>query len=205
MLISFLGSLPLGTVNVTATNISIKSGTTAATFFSAGCWVIETICLCIVLIAMEWVRRKQKIFRTFKWLTALLILALAAGSFEAAYQMRSFGNNVFTEYNIHPLLLGLLLSTLNPLHIPFWFGWSTVLMNKNILIPGKKNYFVYVAGISIGTFAGFDVFIYGGNYLVQKLHDNQNIINWVIGVILLLTALIQFYKMLYRPVVLKAI
>ena len=205
MFISFLGSLPLGTMNVTATNIAVKDGIYSGTLFMLGALVVETICLCITLLAMEWVRKKQNIFRMFEWITALLILALAFVSFVAAYKMKAFGDNAFTAYNIPPFLLGLLLCTLNPMHIPFWFGWTTVLINKNVLLPGKKNYFIYVCGISIGTVLGFSVFIYGGNYIVQKLINNQNILNWIIGTVLLITAIIQFYKMKYKkPVVITA-
>ena len=198
MFISFLGSLPLGTMNVTATNIAVKDGTYAGIQFMLGALVIETVCLCITLAAMEWVRKQQKLFRAFEWVTAILMLILATGSFIAAYNMKAFGNNAFTAYNISPFLLGLLLSTLNPMHIPFWFGWTTILINRNTLLPGKNNYIIYVCGISVGTVAGFNVFIYGGHYIVQKLSGNQNILNWVIGTVLLITALIQLYKILYK-------
>ncbi len=201
MLISFLGSLPLGTMNVTATNISAQQGSYPATLFALGSLVVETICVCIVLIAMNWVRKQQKIFRVFEWLTALLILILSLGSFVAAINMKGFGNNVFTAYHIHPFLLGILLSALNPLHIPFWFGWSTVLLNKNILLPQPRSYGIYVSGISAGTILGFDVFIYGGNYIVQQLSDKQEILNCTIGVVLFITAIIQFYKILFKPVI----
>jgi threonine/homoserine/homoserine lactone efflux protein len=108
--------------------------------------------------------------------------------------MKSFGNNVFTKYSLPPFVLGLLLSVLNPLHIPFWFGWSTVLINKKVLIPQQKYFLTYILGISLGTLAGFDVFIYGGNYIVQQLNDKQNILNWFVGFVLLITAIIQVYK-----------
>jgi threonine/homoserine/homoserine lactone efflux protein len=198
MLISFLGSLPLGTMNVTATNIAVSKGTFEGTRFMLGALLVETICLCITLFAMEWVRRQQKLFRVFEWLTAILILCLAAGSFIAAIKMKSFGENAFTAYHISPFLLGLLLSALNPMHIPFWFGWTTVLINKNTLIPNSTNYTLYASGITIGTILGFNVFIYGGQYIVQKLDDNQNILNWLIGSVLLITAILQLRKILIK-------
>ena len=71
-------------------------------------------------------------------------------------------------------------------------------INKKIIVPGKKNYMVYVSGISTGTILGFDVFIYGGNYIVQELGSNQNILNWVIGAALFVTALIQLYKIVHK-------
>ena len=192
--ISFLGTLPLGTMNVTATNISIKQGTFPAFLFALGAIAVEGACVYIVLRAMQWVSKQQHFFKIFEWLTIILILALSISCLTAAIKMKGFGNNVFLKYNLHPFLLGLLLSILNPLHIPFWFGWSTVLIKKNILIPQSKYYLTYISGISLGTIAGFDVFIYGGNFIVQQLSNKQNILNWVVGVTLLITVAIQLYK-----------
>jgi len=203
MFISFLGSLPLGTMNVTATNVAVKDGTGSGLLFTLGALTTETICLCITLFAMEWVRKQQRIFRVFEWLTAILIFILAFASFVAAYQMKAFGDSAFTAYNISPFLLGLLLSALNPMHIPFWFGWTTVLINKNVLLPGLKNYIIYTTGISAGTVLGFAVFVYGGNYIVEKLSNNQNVLNWIIGIVLLVTALIQLYKIIYKTPAVK--
>ena len=196
-IISFLGTLPLGTMNVTATNISVEQGTFSAFIFTLGALTIEAICVYVVLHALQWVNKQQRFFKIFEWLTALLVLILAVSCFIAAVEMKSFGNNVFTKYNLPPLVLGLLLSILNPLHIPFWLGWSTVLINKKILIPEKKYFLTYIFSISLGTLAGFDVFIYGGNYIVQQLNNKQNILNWVVGFVLLITAIIQIYK-IYR-------
>ena len=78
-----------------------------------------------------------------------------------------------------------------------------LLMNKKILIPEHKYFFVYIFGISLGTLAGFDVFIYGGNYIVQQLNDKQNILNWVVGFVLLITAMIQLYKIFKKQFVLS--
>jgi threonine/homoserine/homoserine lactone efflux protein len=200
MFISFLGSLPLGTMNVMATNISVKDGVTAGMVYACGSMLVEITLVRAALVAMSWVYKQHKIFRIFECLTLLLILALAIGSFVAAYKMSGFGS-VIPDNTRHPFWLGAFLSITNPLHIPFWFGWSTVLLNKNILIPTAKNYNWYVAGIGFGTIAGFSVFIYGGNYLVQEMHANQNLLNWLIGTILLITAAIQLYKMLNKPAV----
>jgi threonine/homoserine/homoserine lactone efflux protein len=200
MLISFLGSLPLGTMNVMATNISVKDGVTAAMIYATGSMLVEIIYVRIALVAMSWVARQQKIFRFFEWLTLVLILALAIGSFVAAVRMSGLGS-ALPENTSHPFWLGAFFSATNPLHIPFWFGWSTVLLNKNILLPRVSNYNWYVCGIGLGTMAGFAVFIYGGNYLVQQMNANQNLLNWAIGIILLITAMIQLYKMLNKPAV----
>ena len=198
-IISFLGSLPLGTMNVTATKISIEQGTYPAFIFAIGTLVIEAACVYVVLRAMQWVTKQKRFFKIFEWLTAIIILILSISCFVAAIKMKSFGSSVFLNYHLPPFLLGVLLSTINPLHIPFWFGWSTVLINKKILIPKQRYFLIYITGISLGTIAGFDVFIYGGNYIIEQLRDRQDILNWVIGAVLFITAVIQLYKINYKP------
>ena len=161
--ISFLGSLPLGTMNVAATHIAVQDGQFAALIFSAGAVLIEIVYVRIALVAMNWITRQYKLFRLFEWLTVLLLFALAAGSFAAAIRKSGLAN-ALPVHAVHPFLLGILLSATNPLHITFWFGWSTILINKHILLPENTNYNIYVAGIGIGSILGYAVFIFGGNY-----------------------------------------
>jgi threonine/homoserine/homoserine lactone efflux protein len=198
LLISFLGSLPLGTMNIMATNLAMRDGFSAAFFFSAGSVLVEVGYVRIALIAMNWISRQRKLFRFFEWLTILLLLALAIGSFSAAIRMSGFGTALPGVVS-HPFLLGILLSGVNPMHISFWFGWSTILTDRHILLPCSTHYNAYITGIGIGSLMGFGVFIFGGNYLITQLHLNQHILNWIIGVVLLITAFIQGYRMLNKP------
>ena len=63
MLVSFLGSLPLGTLNVAAMQISVSDGIYAAILFSIGSLTAEIIYVRLSLVAMDWVRKQEKIFR----------------------------------------------------------------------------------------------------------------------------------------------
>jgi threonine/homoserine/homoserine lactone efflux protein len=193
MLVSFLGSLPLGTLNVAAMQISVSEGITAAIFFSLGSLTAEIVYVRLSLVAMDWVRKQEKIFRILEWVTLAVVLALAATSFYAAIHP-SGGKNVILSSNMPKIVLGFTMSAVNPVQIPFWFGWSTVLFTKKILLPRNDHYNIYIVGIGIGTFVGNLVFIFGGQIIADKISNNQDILNWVIGGIFLLTALIQIWK-----------
>ena len=54
MLISFLGSLPLGTLNVAAMQISVTENITQAMLFSLGSLLAEIIYVRLSLVAMDW-------------------------------------------------------------------------------------------------------------------------------------------------------
>jgi threonine/homoserine/homoserine lactone efflux protein len=126
--------------------------------------------------------------------TLVVVLALAATSFYAALHP-TVGKNVILSSNMPKILLGFTMSAVNPVQIPFWFGWSTVLFTKKILLPRNDHYNLYIIGIGLGTFIGNILFILGGRIIADKISNNQDVLNWVIGGIFAITALIQAWKM----------
>ena len=195
LLVSFLGSLPLGTLNVAAMQISVQESVHNAILFSLGSLTVEMIYVRISLVGINWVRRQKKLFRYMEWITVAIVLALAIGSFAAAMKPHA-AKNVVLNNNINRYALGVMLSAINPVQIPFWFGWSTVLFTKNILAPKNSFYNLYIVGIGIGTLLGNFVFIFGGKWIVTMLNGNQNLLNWIIGGIFTVTAIIFLIKIL---------
>ena len=195
LMVSFLGSLPLGTLNVAAMQISVQESVRNAILFALGSLSVEMIYVRVSLVGINWVRKQKKLFRWMEWLTVAIVLALAIGSFAAAMKPHH-AKNVILNNNIHRFFLGAMLSAINPMQIPFWFGWSTVLFTKNILMPKDSFYNIYIVGIGLGTLLGNCVFIFGGKWIVSKMNGNQNMINWIIGGIFAITAVIFLIKIL---------
>lgn len=194
--ISFLGALPLGTLNIAAMQISVSDGIRPAIYFSLGALLVEICYVRLSLVAMDWVRKQKRLFRWLEWFTLLVIAALAVTSFIAAAHPSGSGKNIILSNTMHRFLLGMTMSAVNPVQIPFWFGWSTVLFTKKILLPRHDHYNVYILGIGLGTFIGNAVFIFGGRLMVDRLNANQHVLNWVIGGIFAITAIIQLWRML---------
>lgn len=197
MLVSFLGSLPLGTLNIAAMQISISSGVVAAMMFSVGSLIAEIIYVRISLVAMDWVRKQERVLKALEWVTLLIVTALAIFSFYAALHPK-VEKNMVLDSPLPKIVLGFVMSAVNPVQIPFWFGWSTVLFSKKILLPRNDHYNTYILGIGLGTFMGNALFIFGGLLIASRINNNQHILNWVIGGIFALTALIQLWKILRK-------
>ncbi len=202
-LISLLGSLPLGTLNVMAMQLSINEGVMPAVWFSLGALLVEMIYVRISLVGIAWVRKEKRIFRWLEWAGLFVVLLLAIGSFVSAASPTGPGHIIF-ENELPRFILGAVLSMLNPMQIPFWFAWSTVLFSKNILLPSRVNYNYYVAGIGLGTLCGHLFFIFSGRLLMDWLRIGQQYLNWAVGAIFAVTALILFIKIvLHRDPVSK--
>ena len=194
LFISFLGSLPLGSLNIAAMQISISDGMMPALLFSLGSLSAEMVYVRISLVAMDWVRKQKHFFKVLEWVTLLIVAALAVSSFYAAFHP-GVKKNVILSSTLHRFWLGLFMSALNPVQIPFWFGWSTVLFSKKILEPKNSHYNVYIVGIGLGTLMGNCVFIFGGKLIGDRLNNNQSLISLIIGCVFAITALIQAWKM----------
>jgi threonine/homoserine/homoserine lactone efflux protein len=197
MFISFLGSLPLGTLNVAAMQIAITDGYIAAILFSLGSLLVEMVYVRLSLVGMDWIRKQERIFKILEWVTLVIVVALAISSFHAALHPKT-GKNIILSSTLPRFILGATMCAVNPVQIPFWFGWSTVLFTKKVLLPKNSHYNLYIIGIGIGTFIGNCVFIFGGQLIAQKLSSNQGILSWVIGGIFALTAIIQLWRILKK-------
>ena len=195
MLVSFIGSLPLGTLNIAAMQISISDGVAAAMMFSLGSLLIEIIYVRISLVAIDWIRKQEKLLKALEWVTLAIVTALAVSSFYAATHP-GVNKNVVLSSGLPPFVLGMLMCAVNPVQIPFWFGWSTVLFTKKILKPQANHYNSYILGIGIGTFVGNCIFIFGGLLIANKISNNQHILSWIIGGIFAITAIIQLWRIL---------
>lgn len=184
----------MGTLNITAMQIGIQESIKNALLFVAGSLMVEMIYVRISLVGINWVSKQDKLMRAMQWITLGIIIALAAGSIIAALHPSNEAKNVVLQNKLHRTLLGMFMCAINPVQIPFWFGWSTVLFSKKILQPVPAQYNTYIVGIGIGTLMGNCVFIFGGRFLVKHIQNSEAYINWVIGAIFTLTALIQLYK-----------
>jgi len=198
MLVSFLGTLPLGTLNVAAMQIGIQESIANAMLFSFGALLVEMVYVRVSLVGIDWVRKQEKLMKAMEWITLAIIVALAIGSFISATKGNGSSKNVLLDNNMHRFLLGIFMSAINPIQIPFWFGWSTVLFAKKILEPNNSSYNVYILGIGLGTLCGNCIFILGGKWATNKFANSQQYLNWAIGGIFAVTAIVQLIKILMK-------
>jgi threonine/homoserine/homoserine lactone efflux protein len=174
--------------------IAISDGLQPALVFAAGLVVADIFYIYITLLAMQWIQRQKKLFKALEWITLLIVIALAVANFRAGFQ-QAVHKNVLLSNDVPRFVLGIVLNGVNPLQIPFWFGWSTVLFTKKILLPRWKHYHVFCSGATIGMYTATLLFIFGGRLIADKINNNQDVVYFVIGGVFVITAFIQIWKM----------
>lgn len=198
MLISFLGSLPPGHMTITASYIAGQQGVEPAFIYSLGSMLSEIFVVRAGLAVMNKLASKYKVFFILEIITAVLLVAMTVGCFYLSAQLNDYTETKTYQFN-SPFTAGFLISIVNPIHIPFWLGWSIFLMDKNILTPHANQYNSYVAGIGIGSILGFVVFIYSGEWVLNRFSENQASILLIFGLILFIAAFLHIRKMISQP------
>ena len=198
-LVSFLGQLPLGNTSITSTQIAVAEGIKKAWLFSIGVAIVEIIYLRIALSGMNWVVAHHTFFEVLNWFAILLFLGLGIFTIISANKKKDQKKALLLNNKLNRFVLGLTISAVNPIQIPFWFTWSVALIKSGALTPSNSHYDAFTIGAGVGTISGLALYMYAGKWLIQKLNAGQAGLSRFMGGVFILTALIQFYKVVISP------
>lgn len=188
--VSFLGSIPLGYLNVVGYHVYSKSGMYELLLFLLGVILIEAIVIYLTVIFTQQILRKQKLIKAIELFSIVFMLALA-------YIFYASGNDEmapvkgFRQYS-STFVLGLVLSGFNFLSVPFWTGWNLYLLNEKRIDIGKKA--VYVLGTMLGTFAGMLTLILSLSYLSNTAFFSKYLMTVIIPLGFAALGIYQAYK-----------
>src|SRR5690242_7051363 len=198
LLISFLGQLPFGNMNLTATQLAVQEGFRKAWLYGIGIVIVEMIYLRLSLTAMDWVVEHKLIFTIMGWITVLLFLILGVLSLVVARKQVKEKKGLLLNNRLNRFLLGVSVSAVNPAQLPFWFIWSTNMINAGVLKTTFTHFNLFTGGAAIGSLSGLAVYIYGGRWLISKMRASNKQLNIFMGIVFILAALLQLYNMLFH-------
>ena len=197
--VSFLGQLPLGNLNVAATQIGVEENVKQAWLFSIAVAFVEIVYLRIALNSSSWIMHNKMLFNYISWFTVILFYVLGFLSIRKAIkQKEAEKKGLLIDNNINRFLLGLMLSAINPLQIPFWFFWGTYFISNGTVKATTSDFNAFTAGAGLGTLGGQVIYIHGGRWLIKKLHASHKILNIIMGAVFIISATIQVYKIFFE-------
>lgn len=162
---SFIGSIPLGYLNVVGFQVYEKSGLTPTMLYLLGVIIIEFFVIYFTLIFAKRLAENKKLTKYIEGFSVIFMFLLAYIFYSSAKSKSDFS----TSFDYAPFLLGIVLSCLNFIQIPFWTGWNLWLLNgKYIEISGTRKY-VFVLGTIVGTFCGMLTLILALHYFASNV------------------------------------
>ena len=196
-LVSFLGQLPLGTMSLTSTQIAVEENFKNAWKYSLGVALIEIIYLRLVLIGTNWVAAHQLFYKIFGWAAVVMFLVFCVLSFVSAIKHKEGNKPLLLKNNLNRFFLGISMSSVNIAQIPFWFIWSSYVVDLGGLDRTTIDYNFFTLGCGIGTISGLALYMYGGKAIINKVKNGTRILSIIMGIVFIIAALVQAYRMIF--------
>lgn len=167
-LVSFIGSIPLGYLNVVGFDIYSQKGLTATISYLLGVVTIEFFVIYFTLIFAKKLSANKKLTKYIEGFSVMFMLVLAAFFYLSA-NSETTNRTVFSNVSQNFFFAGLLFSSLNFIQIPFWTGWNLYLLNGNHIEISKSRKYFYIFGTTVGTFCGMLMLILSLHYFASNV------------------------------------
>lgn len=193
--VSFLGSIPLGYLNLAGLEIYSKSGLNNLIFFLFGVVFVETFVIYFTLIFAKQLVRNKKLMKIIDLFSVVFMFVLAYVFYFSYNQTTKSDINLRDYLMYSPFMIGVVLNCFNVLQFPFWTSWNLYLLNGKYISIEKKLKYYYIAGTLIGIFLGmFSLII-----LLQTIFHRANqfskyIMPVIIPLFFIVLGSIQVYK-----------
>lgn len=189
-LAGFVGLMAPSMLNMTTARTSIEKGKQAGVLFAAG--AASTLFaqgLIAVLFAKYFVAHPE-IITKLKTAAIFILLALAIFFFiQARKEFKAAGK----VKKGNPFFLGLFMSSLNMLAIPFHLAMVTLAEAKNWMEIEMPFSFLYVLSAVLGAFSLFALYAYFANIIANRARFIAQNINYILsGLFIVLSSLTAY-------------
>ena len=166
-LVSFLGSLPLGYLNIIGFQIYNEKGIQSLIFYLLGVISVESIVIYCTLIFAQKLNSNLKLMQIIEAFTIVFFCLLAYLFYSQSQTSVSEENYLSAYLTFSAFVVGLICNGLNFMQIPFWLSWNLYVVNANYIDLTKKRQFYYIIGTLIGSFSGILTIVMVLNYATK--------------------------------------
>jgi threonine/homoserine/homoserine lactone efflux protein len=192
-IISFIGSIPPGTLNLSVLQLGLEGKIKKALRFALAVAIIEYPYAWIGVEFEDWITSTPTVVENFRLITAIVMTSLGILSL-LRVRKPSVSPGGFSESGFRR---GIVLSILNPMAIPFWVAITAYFKAHawiDLSTPGLVH--TYVLATSVGAMALLSCFVLLANRLAHYVKDSL-IVKLIPGIILLVLGLYAFVKYLF--------
>ena len=196
--IAVLAVILPGLINMTAAKISTQEGKNVALSFAAGASVIIFFQTFIAVLFARFISNHQEIVSTLQEIGILVFSLLSIYFFWIAKKPKKIKTDRTVKGKSNRFFLGMLLSTLNLLPVPFYVFASMSLSASGYFSFDKIPVSSFVIGVVLGSFTVFYIYIVAFKKIEKKTEFLMRNINTIIGSVTTFMAVVTFFKLLYK-------
>lgn len=193
LLISFLGSLPFGPINLVMIDTTLKNSLRAGFWFSVAAALVEMGQSLVALHGTTWLNQS---IQNSPWLKiAGFIIFSILGLLFLLKKDKDTTPTHHTASQRGFFVKGLIVALLNPQAIPFWIIILAYLQSAQISTVNSQsstaNILSFAVGASFGKLGALMLFGIMSQHIISRSSLIRNHINRIIGIILLLVGMFQ--------------
>jgi threonine/homoserine/homoserine lactone efflux protein len=196
--IAFLAVIPPGLINMTAAKISLQESKNEAISFAIGASVIIFFQTFIAVLFARFISNHQEIVSTLQEIGIFVFSLLSFYFFWIAKKPKKIKTDSRVKGKSNRFFLGMLLSTLNLLPIPFYVFASMTLAASGYFNFDKIPVAEFVIGVMIGSFTVLYIYIVSFKKIENKTEFLMRNINTIIGSVTTFMAVLTLFKLLYK-------
>ena len=153
-LVSFLGSLPLGYLNIIGVEVYTNYFLESLIFYLIGVLCIEAVVIYFTIVFANQLITNKKWMKNIDFFAVVFLVGLSFLFFKGASPSIQQSDYIKEYIQYSTFVIGMVLCAFNFLQIPFWVGWNLFLLNANrIDLQGTLKLY-YILGTLVGTFFG---------------------------------------------------
>lgn len=191
--VSFLGSIPLGYLNVIGFQVYEQAGLQALMAYLFGVVSVEVFILYFTYKSALFLSKQTQIKRFIELFSIvfLLVLAFFFGSSGTSENHQQFNQYSLGEGSFY--LKGIGLNLINLMQIPFWLGWHLyVYQNYRPNLLGRNFYFL---GALAGTMLGMlTIVLVLAHFTEQSAELQKYLLSFIVPLFFVLLALYQIFQ-----------
>ncbi|CDF80896.1 conserved hypothetical membran protein, lysine-t ype exporter LysE family [Formosa agariphila KMM 3901] len=197
-IVSFIGVIPPGLLNMTAAKISLKEGYSRGIMFSVGACIIVLVQTFIAVIFARYLTKHPDVVNVLQRVALVIFILISVYFFFIAKGDGDVANKntPVARSKRSRFFQGMLMSALNMFPIPFQAYMSVTLASFGWLTFEQSDILAYVFGSGIGSFVMLYLYMFFFDKIESKRFKSQKNMNRFIGAITALVALVTLIQVI---------
>lgn len=196
LFVALVGVIPPGLLNMTAARISLKEGPGRGITFSSGVCLIVFVQTYIAAIFARYLSNRPDIVEILQRVAFVIFILITIYFLVIAKNQKDPKINPDTRSKKSRFFHGMFLSSLNVFPIPYQAYMTITLASFGVMDFERLSIITYVTGAAMGTFVMLYFYIFFFDKIKDKKFTSQKSMNYSIGIITGLVALITFINIL---------
>ena len=190
---AFLSLIPPGMLNMTAVRTAIEKGRREGVWFALGAALIVIPQAFLALVFARFFADHPEIVERLELAGIVVLFSLSIVFF---IQARKKFSGKGGKRKGKSFWMGMLLSMMNMLAIPFYLVLSSVLENRGLLNTEQPFINLFVTGVFLGAFSLFFVYVQFAQIIVKRAQFIARNINYILCLLFFVLGILTLIKFL---------